>query len=63
MSENCDSLVRNQPLMTGSGSALFGIFQTAAEARAAASKFPPGTAISGSFRLAAAVSQGCGGVL
>ncbi len=31
-------------LMTGSGSALFGIFQTAAQSRAAASHFPPGTA-------------------
>jgi 4-diphosphocytidyl-2-C-methyl-D-erythritol kinase len=31
-------------LMTGSGSALFGIFKTIAEARAAASKFPPGSA-------------------
>lgn len=31
-------------LMTGSGSALFGIFRTEAEAREAASKFPAGTA-------------------
>ncbi|MGI9074563.1 MAG: 4-(cytidine 5'-diphospho)-2-C-methyl-D-erythritol kinase [Bryobacteraceae bacterium] len=31
-------------LMTGSGSALFGIFKTVADARAAASKFPPGSA-------------------
>ncbi len=31
-------------LMTGSGSAVFGVFQTAAEARGAASKFPPGWA-------------------
>lgn len=30
-------------LMTGSGSALFGIFKTTEEARAAASKFPPGS--------------------
>jgi 4-diphosphocytidyl-2-C-methyl-D-erythritol kinase len=31
-------------LMTGSGSALFGIFETAVKARAAAAKFPPGSA-------------------
>jgi 4-diphosphocytidyl-2-C-methyl-D-erythritol kinase len=31
-------------LMTGSGSALFGLFKTTADARAAASKFPPGSA-------------------
>ena len=31
-------------LMTGSGSALFGIFRTAAEAQAAAGRFPAGTA-------------------
>lgn len=31
-------------LMTGSGSALFGIFRTSGEARAAASEFPQGTA-------------------
>lgn len=32
-------------LMTGSGSALFGVFRTAAEARVAASKFPAGSAL------------------
>jgi 4-diphosphocytidyl-2-C-methyl-D-erythritol kinase len=34
----------NPALMTGSGSALFGVFRTAEETRTAASKFRPGTA-------------------
>jgi 4-diphosphocytidyl-2-C-methyl-D-erythritol kinase len=36
-------------LMTGSGSAVFGIFNTAAEARAAARSFPPNTAFPSRF--------------
>jgi 4-diphosphocytidyl-2-C-methyl-D-erythritol kinase len=38
------ALGANPALMTGSGSGLFGIFETAATARAAASMFPPGSA-------------------
>ncbi len=36
-------------LMTGSGSALFGIFQTSAEVKTAVSQFPPGTAFPACF--------------
>jgi 4-diphosphocytidyl-2-C-methyl-D-erythritol kinase len=36
-------------LMTGSGSAVFGIFETAAQAKAAATRFPPGTAFPSRF--------------
>ncbi|MBV9765637.1 MAG: hypothetical protein JOZ48_12400, partial [Acidobacteriaceae bacterium] len=36
-------------LMTGSGSALFGLFQTPAEMRTAASKFPSGNAFPARF--------------
>jgi 4-diphosphocytidyl-2C-methyl-D-erythritol kinase len=35
--------------MTGSGSAVFGIFETAAQVKAAADLFPPGTAFPSRF--------------